>query len=109
MNTTRRNFLEIGFQGEKITVLGTAHVSKSSIEEVEQLLTQTRFDSIVVELCPNRHKALQNADGLAKIDLFQVRKNRVARTLLIFLFSSLGSAAGAYIAGFRIFEKITFG
>ena len=32
--------------------------------------------------------------------------NRVARTLLVFLFSTLGSAAGTYIAGFRIFERL---
>lgn len=36
-------------------------------------------------------------------------KNRVARTLMIFSFSSLGAAAGTYIAGFRIFEKLTLG
>jgi pheromone shutdown-related protein TraB len=29
-------------------------------------------------------------------------RNRVSRTLLVFLFSTLGSAAGTYIAGFRI-------
>ena len=35
------------------------------------------------------------------------RKNRVARILLIFVFSSLGSAIGTYVAGFRIFEQLT--
>ena len=34
------------------------------------------------------------------------RKNRVARTLLIFLFSTLGSAIGTYVAGFRIIEHL---
>ncbi|MCU7960133.1 MAG: TraB/GumN family protein [gamma proteobacterium symbiont of Bathyaustriella thionipta] len=33
-------------------------------------------------------------------------KNRVSRTLLVFLFSTLGSAAGTYIAGFRIFGRL---
>lgn len=33
-------------------------------------------------------------------------KNRVSRILLVFLFSTLGSAAGTYIAGFRIFDKL---
>ena len=35
------------------------------------------------------------------------RKNRVARLLLIFLFSTLGSIAGTYIAGFQIFEALS--
>ena len=35
------------------------------------------------------------------------RKNRVAKILLIFLLSSLGSAIGTYVAGFRIFDQLT--
>ena len=34
--------------------------------------------------------------------------NPVARILLVFLFSTLGSAIGTYVAGFRIFERLTF-
>ena len=33
-------------------------------------------------------------------------RNRVSRTLLVFLFSTLGSAAGTYLAGFRIFDRL---
>lgn len=33
-------------------------------------------------------------------------KNRVARILLVFLFSTLGSVLGTYIAGFKIFERL---
>ncbi len=34
-------------------------------------------------------------------------RNRVSRTLLVFLFSTLGSAIGTYVAGFRIVERLT--
>ena len=34
-------------------------------------------------------------------------RNRVTRTLLIFILSSLGSAIGTYVAGYRIFERLT--
>jgi len=33
--------------------------------------------------------------------------NRITRTLLVFLFSTLGSAVGTYVAGFRIFERLS--
>ena len=33
-------------------------------------------------------------------------RNRVSRTLLIFILSSLGSAVGTYVAGFKIFERL---
>ena len=32
--------------------------------------------------------------------------NRVTRILLVFLFSTLGSAAGTYLAGFRIIDRL---
>jgi pheromone shutdown-related protein TraB len=34
-------------------------------------------------------------------------KNRVSRILLVFLLSTLGSAIGTYLAGFRIFDRLT--
>lgn len=34
-------------------------------------------------------------------------KNRISRTLLVFILSSLGSAVGTYIAGFIIYHRIT--
>ncbi|BAN69867.1 TraB/GumN family protein [endosymbiont of unidentified scaly snail isolate Monju] len=34
-------------------------------------------------------------------------RNRVSRTLLVFLFSTLGSVIGTYLAGFRIVERLT--
>ena len=37
------------------------------------------------------------------------RHNRVARTLLVFVFSTLGSAIGTYVAGFRIFDHLVSG
>jgi pheromone shutdown-related protein TraB len=33
-------------------------------------------------------------------------RNRVSRILLVFVFCTIGSAAGTYIAGFRIFEQL---
>jgi len=33
-------------------------------------------------------------------------RNRITRILLVFLFSTLGSAIGTYVAGFRIFERL---
>ena len=35
--------------------------------------------------------------------------NHVARIFLVFLFSTIGSAIGTYVAGFRIFDRLTGG
>lgn len=35
------------------------------------------------------------------------RSNRVARVILVFLFSTVGSALGTYIAGFQILDSLS--
>lgn len=57
-----------------VTLLGTAHVSKSSAETVKSLLNSGEYDAVAVELCPARYNAILNPDALAKMDLFKVIK-----------------------------------
>jgi len=56
------------------TLLGTAHVSKASANEVSQLISSGEFDAVAIELCPARFASLKDPDALAKLDLFQVIK-----------------------------------
>lgn len=58
-----------------ITLLGTAHVSKTSADKVQELIATGRYDAVAVELCPSRHKVIINPDAMAQMDLFQVIKN----------------------------------
>ncbi len=59
-------------EGVRYTLLGTAHVSKASVEAVESALASGRYDAIAVELDSQRHRALTEPDALAKLDLFQI-------------------------------------
>ncbi len=56
----------------KITILGTAHVSRASAEKVQQLIQSGEFDVVCIELCPSRHNAMTDPNALAKMDLFNV-------------------------------------
>lgn len=58
----------------RITLLGTAHVSKASADKVQELIATGQYDAVAVELCPSRHRAIVNPDAMAKMDLFQVIK-----------------------------------
>ncbi|MGH8030265.1 MAG: TraB/GumN family protein [Arenimonas sp.] len=58
--------------GVRYTLLGTAHVSQSSIDAVEAAVASGCFDAIAVELDANRHRALTEPNVLAKMDLFQI-------------------------------------
>ncbi|KAF1017496.1 MAG: hypothetical protein GAK31_00761 [Stenotrophomonas maltophilia] len=65
--------------GVRYTLLGTAHVSRASVEAVEKAIDSGRFDAVAVELDAQRLQALTDPDTLAKLDLVEViRKGRVA-------------------------------
>ena len=58
--------------GVRFTLLGTAHVSRASIDAVESAVSSGKYDAIAVELDAQRHRALTDPDALAKLDLFQI-------------------------------------
>ncbi|MCU7955176.1 MAG: TraB/GumN family protein, partial [gamma proteobacterium symbiont of Bathyaustriella thionipta] len=76
--------------GKSITVLGTAHVSKTSAEKVKELLATGQYDGVAIELCPSRYNSMMDPDSLAKMDLFQVFKEGKASMVIASL------ALGAY-------------
>jgi pheromone shutdown-related protein TraB len=71
--------------GTDILLLGTAHVSRASVEQVRALLESGTdddaaggFDAVAVELCTSRFEALSDPDRLHRMDLFAViREQRV--------------------------------
>lgn len=58
--------------GRQIYVIGTAHVSAKSAELVESVLRDLRPDTVAVELCEPRYRALRNPDEWKKMDIVQV-------------------------------------
>ncbi len=88
--TTQEPQREILIGESRVTLLGTAHVSRTSAETVARLLDSGEYDAVAVELCPSRYNALINPDDLARMDLLKVvREGRV-----VMVMASL--ALGAY-------------
>jgi pheromone shutdown-related protein TraB len=58
--------------GVRYTLLGTAHVSKASLDAVRAAIASGHYDTIAVELDPQRLAALTDPDALAKLDLVKV-------------------------------------
>ncbi|BBI59566.1 hypothetical protein HSBAA_08720 [Vreelandella sulfidaeris] len=56
------------------TLLGTAHVSAESAEDVRKLIDSGVFDAVAIELCDARHHSMSNPDAMGEQDLFQVFK-----------------------------------
>ena len=58
--------------GVRYTLLGTAHVSRASIDAVRAEVASGRYDGVAVELDAQRHRALTDPQAMAKLDLFQI-------------------------------------
>jgi pheromone shutdown-related protein TraB len=58
--------------GIEFVLLGTAHVSRTSVEAVQAMAEREAFDAIAIELCPSRASGIRDPDAFAKMDLFQV-------------------------------------
>ena len=69
---TQEPMAEVSIGDSRITLLGTAHVSRTSAEKVKELLETGDYDAVAVELCPSRHNSIVDPDSLARMDLFQV-------------------------------------
>lgn len=76
---TTQPHVEVERDGVHYTLLGTAHVSKASVDAVRAAINAGRFDAIAVELDTQRLQSLTDPDALAKLDLVKViREGKVA-------------------------------
>lgn len=62
----------IDVNGTRYTLLGTAHVSKASADEVRTLIASGEFDEVALELCESRYNSILKPDNMASMDLFQI-------------------------------------
>lgn len=82
--------VETSAGGVHYTLLGTAHVSRASVEAVRHLIATREFDRIAVELDEHRHQSLTRPDAWREIDLFRIIREGKAGVLAANL------ALGAY-------------
>ena len=84
--------------GVRYTLLGTAHVSRASVDAVRAAIDSGAYDQVAVELDPQRMQALTDPDALAKLDLIKVL--REGKTALF--------AANLALSGYqrRLAEKL---
>ena len=68
--------------GRKITLIGTAHVSKESIDEVTQTIKSLNPDCVAIELDEKRADSIQNAEKYSQLDIIKVLKRHEGFLLL---------------------------
>jgi pheromone shutdown-related protein TraB len=76
--------------GVEYVLLGTAHVSRSSVDAVEALLVHEHFDAVAVELCDSRAQSMRDPEAFKQMDLFKVirqgKAGMVAASLVLSTF-----------------------
>jgi pheromone shutdown-related protein TraB len=65
----------ISLDGRDIYLLGTAHVSHKSAQEVKDLIDAIKPDVVCVELCPSRLESINSPDRWKNTDIFEVVKS----------------------------------
>ena len=69
--------------GKMVYLVGTAHVSRQSVDDVIVTCREVKPDSVCVELCRGRYKSLVQREKWKKMDLFKVLKQGKALFLLV--------------------------
>lgn len=72
-------------QGRDIYLVGTAHVSPESVEDVRRTIEMVEPDTVCVELCQARHQAFTRPDAWRRMNVFRVVREGKA----VFLLSQL--------------------
>jgi pheromone shutdown-related protein TraB len=70
------------FEDKEIILLGTAHVSKESTQQVKTLIESEAPETVCVELCQSRYQAIRNKDSWLETDIVKVIKEKKAFLLL---------------------------
>ena len=65
---------KLELNGRTITLVGTAHVSKESIEEVENTIKEIKPDCVAIELDEKRAASIQNPNKYSQLDIVKVLK-----------------------------------
>jgi pheromone shutdown-related protein TraB len=61
-----------GSESHEIIIVGTAHVSEKSVQEVTSKIEETRPDIVAVELCPARYRALTGQEEEKEIKISEL-------------------------------------
>ncbi len=67
---------------KKIILVGTAHVSKESAQQVKETIQQVKPDTVCVELCASRYQSIRQKEHWQQTDIVKVIKEKKSFLLL---------------------------
>ena len=89
MEQNRKNVEILKYDGKTFILIGTAHVSRESAQQVADIIKEEKPDTVCVELCQSRYETLTKKKQWEETDLLKVIKEKKAFLLLFnFILSS---------------------
>ena len=85
---SEQNITRLNIGGKELILIGTAHVSKLSAEQVKAVIEAEQPDTVCVELDEQRYKAVMEDSQWKDMDIFKVIKEKKATLLLMNLLIS---------------------
>ncbi|WP_156289897.1 TraB/GumN family protein [Oceanobacillus salinisoli] len=80
---TEDNITRLHINNKEIILIGTAHVSKQSAEQVKEVIETEKPDSVCIELDEGRYKSIKEGNRWKDMDIFKVIKEKRATLLLM--------------------------
>ena len=80
---TEDNITRIQLNDKEIILIGTAHVSKQSAEQVKEVIEIEQPDSVCIELDEQRYQSISEGSKWQETDIFKVIKQKKASLLLM--------------------------
>ena len=77
------NVTRLDVNGKELILIGTAHVSRHSAEQVREVIEAERPDSVCVELDEQRYQSMMDSNKWKDMDIFKVIKEKKATLLLM--------------------------
>lgn len=82
-NQSNHNLTRIVLGAKEYILIGTAHVSKQSAEQVKSVIALENPDSVCIELDEQRYKTITEGNKWQDTDIFKIIKEKKATLLLI--------------------------
>ncbi|MFC7319685.1 TraB/GumN family protein [Halobacillus campisalis] len=83
MSINEENITRIYLDNKELILIGTAHVSRKSAEQVKEVIDYEQPDSVCVELDEQRYQSIKDGNKWQDTDIFKVIKQKKATLLLM--------------------------
>jgi pheromone shutdown-related protein TraB len=82
MKNETNNIHSLFFEEKEVILVGTAHVSKESVQLVSDIIETEKPDTVCVELCEARYQSIRQKDKWLDTDIIKVIKEKKSFLLL---------------------------